>query len=188
MAPVGILLAGLVIPKLSHSFGPKPVAITMAFDGADLSRLSNLPDALGLVSPSPDAGGMWWRPLHSAGGSSPMPEARGAAASSVSMAPVSVTFGIGPAVVGWSGDRRLSAFRDRCVRADFHLPIPMVSRDVGGEGNEHLHVALRPKGRPCCWRRSASMRCSTAACWGSVYGVREGLSIESAVDDPPLWP
>ena len=31
MAPVGILLAGLVIPKLSHSFGPKPVAITMAF-------------------------------------------------------------------------------------------------------------------------------------------------------------
>ena len=30
MAPVGILLAGLVIPKLSHRFGPKPVAIAMA--------------------------------------------------------------------------------------------------------------------------------------------------------------
>src|SRR6185312_8453398 len=28
--PLGILLAGLVIPRLSHTFGPKPVAIFMA--------------------------------------------------------------------------------------------------------------------------------------------------------------
>src|SRR5215470_5185741 len=28
--PLGILLAGLVIPRLSHAFGPKPVAIFMA--------------------------------------------------------------------------------------------------------------------------------------------------------------
>src|SRR3954467_11662441 len=31
MAPIGILLAGLFIPRLSHRFGAKSVALTMAF-------------------------------------------------------------------------------------------------------------------------------------------------------------
>src|SRR5581483_6927966 len=39
MAPVGILIAGLFIPKLSHAFGAKPVALVMAFATAGIFLL-----------------------------------------------------------------------------------------------------------------------------------------------------
>src|SRR6185369_5260412 len=39
MAPIGILIAGLFIPKLSHSFGAKPMALFMAFATAAIFLL-----------------------------------------------------------------------------------------------------------------------------------------------------
>lgn len=186
MAPVGILLAGLVIPKLSHSFGPKPVAITMAFLTALIFLAYPTFPTLWAWFPLRLMQGMTVATLFALSEAWVLANAKGAWRGRIVGlygTCVSVTFGIGPAVVGWAGIAGYLPFVIGAFVLIFTaLPILMVSRDVGGEEYEHISMLRFAPKAPLLLAAICVHAVFDGGMLGflSVYGVREGLSIESA--------
>ena len=142
-APAGILLAGLVIPRLSHAFGPKRVAVFMAI-------------ATGLIFLAyPTFPTLWaWFPLRLLQGVFvatlfALSEAwiLGAAGAwrgrvvGIYATCISATFGIGPAIVGWVGIEGYAAFAIGAgVLFLATVPISMVSVPPAEAEREHVSM------------------------------------------------
>jgi MFS family permease len=186
MAPVGILLAGLVIPKLSHSFGPKPVAITMALltgviflayptfptlwawfplrlmQGITVATLFALSEAWVLGS----AKGAWRGRIVGVYGTC-----------------ISATFGLGAGVVSWAG---IAGYLPFVIGAGVliftALPILMVSKDVGAEEHEHVSMLRFVPKAPLLLAAICVHAVFDGGMLGflAVYGVKEGMTKEIA--------
>jgi MFS family permease len=183
--PLGILLAGLVIPRLSHAFGPKPVAIFMAI-GTGLIFLAY-----------PTFPTLWaWFPLRLLQGLFvatlfALSEAwiLGAAGPwrgrvvGIYATCISATFGIGPAIVGWVGIEGYTAF---AIGAGILflavLPISLVSPTAGDADREHVSMLRFLPKAPLLLTAIYAHAIFDGGMLGflSIYGVRTGMSIEGA--------
>jgi MFS family permease len=183
--PLGILLAGLIIPRLSHAFGPKPVAIFMAIatgliflaypafptlwawfplrllQGIFVATLFALSEAWIL-----DSAGTW----------------RGRIIG-VYATCISATFGIGPMIVGWVGIEGYTAF---AIGAGIlflaTVPISMVSPPAGERDREHVSMLRFLPKAPLLLTAIYAHAIFDGGMLGfvSIYGVRTGMSIEGA--------
>jgi MFS family permease len=183
--PLGILLAGFVIPRLSHAFGPKPVAIFMAI-GTGLIFLAY-----------PTFPTLWaWFPLRLLqglfvatlfalseawilGASGPW---RGRVIGIYATC-ISATFGIGPAIVGWVGIEGYIAF---AIGAGILflavLPISLVSAPAETAEREHVSMLRFLPKAPLLLTAIFAHAIFDGGMLGflSIYGVRTGMSIEGA--------
>ncbi len=186
MAPVGILLAGLVIPKLSHRFGPKPVAIAMAFLTALIFLAYPTLPTLWAWFPLRLLQGMTVATLFALSEAWVLSNAKGAWRGrivGVYGTCISATFGIGPAVVGWAGiEGYLPFVIGAGVLILTALPILMVSKDAGGAEQEHVSMLRFAPKAPLLLLAICVHAVFDGGMLGflAVYGVREGMSIESA--------
>lgn len=186
MAPVGILLAGLIVPKLAHVFGPKLVATCMAL-GTALIFLAypTLPFLLawfplrllqGLCVATLFALSEAWVVGNASG------PKRGLIIGIYATC-ISATFGVGPAVVGWAG---ISGYVPFAIGAGVLLlaagPISMVGKDEGADEQEHISILRFAPKAPLL----LAAICVHAIFDGGmlsflpIYGVRSGLSVEDA--------
>ena len=186
MAPVGILIAGLFIPKLSHSFGPKPVAITMALLTAVIFLAYPTFLTLWAWFPLRLLQGITVATLFALSEAWVLSNAKGAWRGRIVGfygTCISATFGIGPAVVGWAGiEGYLPFVIGAGVLVLAALPICMVSKDAGGEEHEHISMLSFAPKAPLLLAAISVHAIFDGGMLGflSVYGVREGMSIESA--------
>ena len=183
--PLGILLAGLVIPRLSHTFGPKPVAIFMAI-------------ATGLIFLAyPTFPTLWaWFPLRLLqgmfvatlfalseawilGGAGPW---RGRVVG-VYATCISATFGIGPAIVGWVGIEGHAAFAiGAAILFLATVPISLVSPPAVEPDRQHVSMLRFLPKAPLLLTAIYAHAIFDGGMLGfvSIYGVRTGMSFEGA--------
>jgi MFS family permease len=185
MAPVGILIAGLFIPKLSHAFGAKRVALFMAFatggifllypvlgwlpawfllrftQGVTVATLFALSEAWVLSN----ATGKW----------------RGLVVGAYATC-ISATFGVGAAVIGWVGIAGYMPFVIGavvlCLAA---LPMSLLTAKASEADYEHVPMlAFLPKA-PMLMGAIYVHAIFDGGMLGflSVYGVRSGMSAEA---------
>jgi len=184
-APLGILLAGLVIPRLSHAFGPKPVAIFMAVaTGCIFLAYPTFPT-------------LWaWFPLRLLQGVFvatlfALSEAwiLGAAGPwrgrviGIYATCISATFAVGPAIVGWVGIEGYAAFAiGAAILFLATLPISMVSVPAREAGREHVPMLRFLPKAPLLLTAIYAHAIFDGGMLGflSIYGVRTGMSIERA--------
>jgi MFS family permease len=184
-APLGILLAGLIIPRLSHAFGPKPVAILMAVaTGCIFLAYPTFPT-------------LWaWFPLRLLQGVFvatlfALSEAwiLGAAGPwrgrvvGVYATCISATFAVGPAIVGWVGIEGYAAFAiGAAILFLATLPISMVSVPAREADHEHVPMLRFLPKAPLLLTAIYAHAVFDGGMLGflSIYGVRTGMSIESA--------
>ena len=191
-APLGILLAGLFIPRLSHAFGPKRVAIFMSI-------------AIGLIFLAyPTFPTLWaWFPLRLLQGIfvatlfalseawilSAAGDSRGRVVGIYATC-MSATFGIGPAIVGWVGIEGYTAF---AIGAGLlfltTIPISMVSAPASGQEREHVSMLdFLPKA-PLLMTAIYVHAIFDGGMLGflSIYGVRSGMSFQAAALLLAIW-
>jgi MFS family permease len=185
MAPVGILVAGLFIPRLSHRFGAKPVALFMAFatgaifllyptftwlpawfvlrftQGMTVATLFALSEAWVLSN----ATGKW----------------RGLIVGAYATC-ISATFGVGAAVVGWVGIEGYLPFvigaMVLCLAA---LPMSLLTAKASEANYDHVPMLEFLPKAPMLLGAIYVHAIFDGGMLGflSVYGVRSGLSVES---------
>ena len=184
-APIGILLAGLIITRLSHAFGAKRVAVFMAI-------------ATGIIFLAyPVFPTLWaWFPLRLLQGISvatlfALSEAwiLGAAGAwrgrvvGLYATCISATFGIGPAIVGWVGIEGYAAF---AIGAGIlflaTVPISLVSVPPSDAEREHVSMLRFLPKAPLLLTAIYAHAIFDGGMLGflSIYGVRTGMSIERA--------
>lgn len=183
--PLGILLAGLVIPRLSHALGPKPVAIFMAvatgciflayptfptlwawfplrfLQGVFVATLFALSEAWILIAAGP------WR----------------GRIVGVYATCISVTFGIGPAIVSWAGIEGYTAFAIGAgILFSATIPISMVSARPDEAKHEHVSMLRFLPKAPLLLTAIYAHAIFDGGMLGflSIYGLRSGMSIASA--------
>jgi MFS family permease len=186
MAPVGILLAGLFIPRLSHRFGAKRVALFMAFatggifllyptftalpawfalrliQGVTVATLFALSEAWVLSN----ATGKW----------------RGMIVGAYATC-ISATFGVGAGVVGWVGiEGYLPFVIGAIVLCLTALPISMLSAKASEADYDHVSMLTFLPKAPMLLGAIYVHAIFDGGMLGflSVYGVRSGMSIETA--------
>ena len=184
-APLGILLAGLIIPRLSHAFGPKPVAIFMAIatgciflayptfptlwawfplrllQGVFVATLFALSEAWILSAAGP------WR----------------GRVVGIYATCISATFAVGPAIVGWVGIEGYAAFAiGAAILFLATLPISMVSVPARKADHEHVPMLRFLPKAPLLLTAIYAHAVFDGGMLGflSIYGVRTGMSFESA--------
>jgi MFS family permease len=184
MAPVGILVAGLFIPRLSHAFGAKRVALFMAFATGAIFILYPLLDWLpawfllrftqGLTVATLFALSEAWV-LQSATG-----KWRGLIIGAYATC-ISATFGVGAAVIGWVGiDGYLPFVIGAVVLCLAALPMSMLTKEASEADYEHVSMlAFLPKA-PMLLGAVFVHAIFDGGMLGflSVYGVRSGMSVE----------
>ena len=186
MAPIGILLAGLVIPRLSHRFGAKQVALIMAFltaaifllyptftslpawfvlrllQGVTVATLFALSEAWVLSN----ATGKW----------------RGLIVGAYATC-ISATFGVGAGVVGWVGIEGYLPFAIGavvlCLAA---LPISALTAKASEADYDHVSMLTFLPKAPMLLGAIYVHAIFDGGMLGflSVYGVRSGMSLENA--------
>lgn len=187
MAPVGILIAGTIIPKLSHSFGPKRVAIFMAMATGVLFLLYPTFPSLLAWFPLRLLQGIFVATLFALSEAWVLSNATGSSRGRVVgiyATCISATFGIGPAVVAWAGiDGYLPFAIGAAILFLATIPISLVSSDAGGSADEvHVSIfAFFPKA-PLLLIAICVHAMFDGGMLGflSVYGVRMGMSLEHA--------
>jgi MFS family permease len=191
-SPVGILLAGLIIPGLVHAFGAKPVAISMAI-------------ATGLLFLAyPTFPTLWaWFPLRLLQGlfvgtlfalsEAWILESAGSQRGRVVgiyATCMSATFGIGPVIIGWVGIEGYKAF---AIGAGILflaiVPISMVSAPADTAKREHVSILRFAPKAPLLLTAIYVHAIFDGAMLGflSIYGVRNGMSIEAAALLVTVW-
>jgi MFS family permease len=185
MAPVGILVAGLFIPRLSHAFGAKRVALFMAFATGAIFVLYPLLDWLpawfllrfiqGMTVATLFALSEAWV-LASATG-----KWRGLIIGAYATC-ISATFGVGAAVIGWVGiEGYLPFVIGAIVLCLAALPMSMLTKEASEADYEHVSMlAFLPKA-PMLLGAVYVHAIFDGGMLGflSVYGVRSGLSVEA---------
>jgi len=186
MGPIGILLAGMIVPKLSHAFGPRAVAMCMAL-GAALIFLAY-----------PSFPTLWaWFPLRLLQGicvatlfalseAWVLGNAKGTKRGlviGVYATCISATFGVGPAVIGWVG---IAGYLPFVIGAGVLLvtilPISLVTPQAGDAEHEHISI-LRFAPKAPLLLTAISVHAifdGGMLSFLPVYAVRMGMSIESA--------
>ena len=145
MAPIGILIAGLIIPRLSHAFGPKRVAIFMATATGVLFLLYPTFPTLWAWFPIRLLQGIFVATLFALSEAWVLSNATGASRGRVVgiyATCISATFGVGAAVAGWTGiEGYLPFIIGATVLFLATIPISLVSKDAGGT-EDHPHVSI----------------------------------------------
>ncbi len=145
MAPVGILLAGLIIPRLSHHFGAKPVVIFMAMATGLLFLLYPTFPSLAAWFPLRLVQGITVATLFALSEAWVLSSASGSARGrvvGVYATCISATFGVGPAVVAWAGiEGYLPFVIGAIVLFLATLPISQVSAQAANEADQP-HVSI----------------------------------------------
>jgi MFS family permease len=192
-SPVGILLAGVVVPRLAHTFGAKRVAIFMAI-------------ATGLIFLAyPTFPTLWaWFPLRLlqglfVGTLFALSEAWILAAAGhlrgrvvgIYATCMSATFGIGPIVIGWVGIEGYAAFAIGAVVLFLAIiPISIVSVPAdGAERREHVSMLRFLPKAPLLLTAIYVHAIFDGGMLGflSIYGVRTGMSFEAAALLVTAW-
>jgi MFS family permease len=185
MAPVGILLAGLFIPRLSHAFGAKRVALFMAFATGAIFVLypvfTWLPAwfllrlAQGLTVATLFALSEAWVLSNATG------KWRGLIVGAYATC-ISATFGVGAAVVGWVGIAGYLPFVIGavvlCLTA---LPISMLTAKASEADYDHVPMLHFLPKAPMLLGAIYVHAIFDGGMLGflSVYGVQSGLSVEA---------
>jgi MFS family permease len=187
MAPVGILIAGLIIPRLSHAFGGKRVAIFMASATGILFLLYPTFPSLWAWFPLRLLQGIFVATLFALSEAWVLGNAKGAIRGRVVgiyATSISATFGVGAAVVGWTG---IAGYLPFVIGAGILflavLPISMVSSDADGDADQP-HVSMLsflPKA-PLLLFAIVVHAMFDGGMLGflSVYGVRHGMDDSTA--------
>lgn len=186
MAPVGILIAGLFIPKLSHSFGAKPVALTMAFATAGIFLLYPTFPTLLAWFPLRLLQGITVATLFALSEAWVLTNARGTLRGLIIgtyATCISATFGVGAAVVGWVGIEGYLPFVIGAVVLVL-AALPMSVLDTSAEDQHAEHVSILeflPKA-PLLLAAIYVHAIFDGGMLGflSVFGVRSGMSVETA--------
>ena len=185
MAPLGILVAGLFIPRLSHRYGAKRVALFMAFatggifllypalhwlpawfllrfaQGMTVATLFALSEAWVLEN----ATGRW----------------RGLVVGAYATC-ISATFGVGAGVIGWVGIEGYMPFVIGavvlCLTA---LPISMLSAEASAANYAHVSMLRFVSKAPLLLGAIYVHAIFDGGMLGflSVYGVQSGMSVEA---------
>ncbi len=146
MAPVGILIAGLVIPRLSHTFGAKAVAIFMAMTTGIIFLLYPTFPSLAAWFPLRVIQGIVVATLFALSEAWVLASASGSARGRVVgiyATCISATFGIGPGVVAWTGIGGYLPFViGACVLFLATIPISWISTDASDRGKDDPHVSI----------------------------------------------
>jgi MFS family permease len=191
-SPVGILLAGLVVPSLAHTFGARRVAIFMAI-------------ATGVIFLAyPTFPTLWaWFPLRLlqglfVGSLFALSEAWILAAAGhlrgrvvgIYATCMSATFGIGPVVIGWVGIEGYAPFAIGAVVLFLAIiPISMVSVPADRAEREHVSMLRFVPKAPLLLAAIYVHAIFDGGMLGflSIYGVRTGMSFEAAALLVTAW-
>ncbi|HVO04600.1 MAG TPA: MFS transporter [Candidatus Cybelea sp.] len=142
MAPLGILLAGLFIPRLSHTFGAKSVVIAMAFATAGIFLLYPTFPTLEVWFPLRLLQGITVATLFALSEAWVVSNAKGSRRGlivGVYATCISTTFGIGAAVVSWVGIEGYLPFAiGAAVLVLATLPLSLLSSGADTEEPEHV--------------------------------------------------
>jgi MFS family permease len=185
MAPVGILLAGLIIPKLSHLYGPRRLAIFMALATGGIFLLYPTFPTLWAWFPLRLLQGVTVATLFALSEAWVVGNAKGVWRGRIvglygSL--ISGSFGVGPAIVGWVGIHGYTAFAiGAAILVVSAFPISLV-RDRHDRNIESPHGSIWsfiPKA-PFLLGAIVIHAMFDGAMLGflAVYGVRSGLSVE----------
>ena len=185
MAPIGILVAGLFIPRLSHRFGAKRVALFMAFATGGIFLLYPALHWLPAWFVLRFTQGMTVATLFALSEAWVLENATGkwrGLVVGVYATCISATFGVGAAVIGWVGIEGYTPFVIGavvlCLTA---LPISMLSAEASEANYEHVSMlAFMPKA-PMLLGAIFVHAIFDGGMLGflSVYGVQSGLSVEA---------
>jgi MFS family permease len=185
MAPVGILLAGLFIPRLSHRFGAKPVALTMAFATGAIFLLYPVFTWLPAWFALRLAQGMTVATLFALSEAWVLSNAtgkwRGLVVGAYATC-ISATFGIGAAVVGWVGiEGYLPFVIGAVVLCLAALPMSLLTPEASEADYDHVPMLHFVPKAPLLLAAIYVHAIFDGGMLGflSVYGVRSGLSIEA---------
>jgi len=150
MAPIGILVAGLFIPKLSHAFGAKRVALFMAFATGGIFLLYPALDWLpawfvlrftqGVTVATLFALSEAWVLSNATG------KWRGLVVGAYATC-ISATFGVGAAVIGWVGIEGYLPFAiGAAVLCLAALPMSLLTAEASAADYDHVPMlAFLPK-------------------------------------------
>ena len=186
MAPIGILLAGLFIPRLSHRFGAKRVALFMAFATGAIFLLYPTFTALpawfvlrlmqGMTVATLFALSEAWVLSNATG------KWRGLIVGAYATC-ISATFGVGAGVVGWVGIEGYMPFVIGavvlCLTA---LPISMLTAKASEADYDHVSMLHFLPKAPMLLGAIYVHAIFDGGMLGflSVYGVRSGMTVETA--------
>jgi MFS family permease len=192
ISPVGILLAGILVPSLAHSFGAKRVAIFMAI-------------ATGLIFLAyPTFPTLWaWFPLRLlqglfVGTLFALSEAwilasaghlRGRVVGIYATC-MSATFGVGPVIIGWVGIEGYAAFTIGAVVLFLAIiPISLVSVPADHAEREHVSMLRFLRKAPLLLTAIYvhAIFDGGMLAFLSIYGVRNGMSLEAAALLVTAW-
>lgn len=184
MAPIGILMAGLFVPRLSHIFGPKRVAMFMATATGILFLLYPTFPTLWVWFPLRLLQGLFVSTLFALSEAWVLTNAKGAYRGRVVgiyATCISATFGVGAAVVGFTG---IEGYLPFVIGAGVlflaTLPISMVSEDATRKEGGEAHVSMLrfiPKAPMLLVAISVhAMFDGGMLGFMSIYGVRHGMS------------
>jgi MFS family permease len=186
MAPVGILMAGLIIPKLSHKFGAKPVAVFMAMaTGILFLAYPTFPTLLAWF-PLRLLQGIFVATLFALSEAWVLSNATGASRGRVVgiyATCISATFGVGPAVVGWTGIHGYLPFViGAAILFLATIPISLVAKDAGGDDHTHTSMLTFLPKAPLLLTAICVHAMFDGGMLGflSVYSVRMGMTVEHA--------
>jgi MFS family permease len=186
MAPIGILIAGLFIPRLSHRFGAKSVALTMAFATAAIFLLYPTFPSLWAWFPLRLLQGITVATLFALSEAWVLGNAKGSLRGlivGIYATCISATFGIGPAVIGWVGIAGTLPFAiGAAVLCATALPISMLSEAASHAEYDHVPIWRFIPRAPLLLGAIFVHAIFDGGMLGflPVYGVRSGMSIESA--------
>jgi len=185
MAPIGILVAGLFIPRLSHAFGAKSVALFMAFATGGIFLLYPVLDWLPAWFALRFTQGMTVATLFALSEAWVLSNAtgkwRGLVVGAYATC-ISATFGVGAAVVGWVGiEGYLPFVIGAVVLCLAALPMSLLTAEANEADYEHVSMlAFLPKA-PMLLGAIFVHAIFDGGMLGflSVYGVQSGLSVEA---------
>jgi MFS family permease len=186
MAPIGILVAGLFIPKLSHAFGAKPVALLMAFATAGIFLLYPTFPTLVAWFPLRLLQGMTVATLFALSEAWVLTNAKGTLRGlivGIYATCISATFGVGAGVVGWVGiEGYLPFVIGAIVLMLAALPMSALTSSGGEDEEEHVSILQFLPKAPLLLAAIYVHAIFDGAMLGflSVYGVRSGMSVPSA--------
>jgi MFS family permease len=186
MAPVGILIAGIFIPKLSHTFGAKPMALSMAFATAAIFLLYPTFPSLVAWFPLRLLQGITVATLFALSEAWVLINAKGSLRGlivGIYATCISATFGIGAGVVGWVGIEGYLPFAiGAVVLVLAALPISALDTTADEQHDSHVSILEFLPKAPLLLGAIYVHAIFDGGMLGflSVYGVRSGMNIESA--------
>ncbi len=186
MAPIGILIAGLFIPKLAHAFGPKPVALFMAFATAVIFLLYPTFPTLFAWFPLRLLQGITVATLFALSEAWVLTNAKGSLRGlivGIYATCISATFGVGAGVVGWVGiEGYLPFVIGAVVLVLAALPMSALDPSAEEEHDEHVSIIKFLPKAPLLLAAVYVHAIFDGGMLGflSVYGVRSGMGVKEA--------